>query len=451
MNLSLADWLALILLIILAYLGIVFALAKRGVLEKYNLSLAGPVLMVHTKRGRALISWLAESSQRFWVSFGWLAVCVCAVVMVGMSVLLVWELSIITQIPKAALPSPRMYLGLPGVNPLIPIWYGIVALVVAIIIHEFSHGILARIADVPIKSMGLLFFVLPIGAFVEPDEDVLKKIDIRQRVKVFAAGPTMNIIVALLAAGIFSWFFMASIQPSAEGVLVSAVEVDWPAYEAGLRPGMLIQKINNTTISDEDAFQYAMARTHANQTVAITVRVRGSAKTLNATLANKYDYYYALDPRLALPEYNGTGFLGIAVSNPERLSAFLARPLRSADDFKGTVANAVEYGAGLVFRRFIPFPQWFTDIYEPTGALAFLPEPVFWTLANLSYWIFWLNLMIGTFNALPVLPLDGGYLFKDAVAAVLKKREKLVKYIGYGMAAAFWGMILWLILAPRIL
>ena len=32
-------------------------------------------------------------------------------------------------------------IGLPGLNPVIPLWYGILALVIAMVVHEFSHGI----------------------------------------------------------------------------------------------------------------------------------------------------------------------------------------------------------------------------------------------------------------------------------------------------------------------
>jgi len=54
------------------------------------------------------------------------------------------------------------------------------------------------------------------------------------------------------------------------------------------------------------------------------------------------------------------------------------------------------------------------------------------------YWIFWLNLVVGLFNILPIVPLDGGYLFNDAVNSLLRRvkkdmsnerREKIVKNI----------------------
>ena len=54
------------------------------------------------------------------------------------------------------------------------------------------------------------------------------------------------------------------------------------------------------------------------------------------------------------------------------------------------------------------------------------------------YWIFWLNLAVALFNVLPMVPLDGGFLFNDLVDTTIKKlkkgfptekREKIVKNI----------------------
>ena len=59
--------------------------------------------------------------------------------------------------------SPKMMIGLPGLNPIIPLWYGILALVVAMVVHEFSHGILSRVADVksniPLPTFAMVFYL----------------------------------------------------------------------------------------------------------------------------------------------------------------------------------------------------------------------------------------------------------------------------------------------------
>ncbi|MCW4035472.1 MAG: hypothetical protein NWF03_08930, partial [Candidatus Bathyarchaeota archaeon] len=70
--------------------------------------------------------------------------------------------------------GPASYLMLPGINPILPILYGWLAIVCAIVIHEGAHGVIARNQGLNVKSSGLMFFlIIPIGAFVDVDEDQL--------------------------------------------------------------------------------------------------------------------------------------------------------------------------------------------------------------------------------------------------------------------------------------
>ena len=51
--------------------------------------------------------------------------------------------------------SPTANLLLPGLNPYVPIVYGWIAIVVAVVIHEASHGIVARSLGMRVKSAGI--------------------------------------------------------------------------------------------------------------------------------------------------------------------------------------------------------------------------------------------------------------------------------------------------------
>jgi Zn-dependent protease len=89
--------------------------------------------------------------------------------------------------------SPGGTLLLPGVN--LPFFEGILALIAILIVHEVSHAVLARIAKVPIKSSGMVFFgIIPMGAFVEPDEKKLERVDRIRQTRVLVAGPTANFV-----------------------------------------------------------------------------------------------------------------------------------------------------------------------------------------------------------------------------------------------------------------
>src|SRR5256884_6918459 len=196
---------------------VLYALQRRGLLEPRGLQpsaqAGGPFLMGKTVRGRQWIDRLARPA-RFWRFFGDLAIVLVGITMVGTTLLLLWEATLV-QSPavRGNPPSPDLLLGLPGINPIIPLGYGIFGLAVAIILHEFSHGILARVAKIKIRSLGLIFLIFPIGAFVEPDEEELRALPRRDRARLFAAGPATNIVLAILFAGVFSSVMAASGQP----------------------------------------------------------------------------------------------------------------------------------------------------------------------------------------------------------------------------------------------
>src|SRR5205809_1407653 len=199
---------------------LLYVLQSRGLLEPRGLSPspppAGPFLMWKTVRGRNLIDRLARP-KRFWRIFGDVAILLVALTMVGTTVLLAWEA---TLVQSAAIrgnpPPPETLLGLPGINPIIPVGYGILGLAVAIILHEFSHGILSRVANIKIRSLGLIFLIFPIGAFVEPDEDELRALPRRERARLYAVGPATNILLAILFAALFSAVMVTSVAPRSE-------------------------------------------------------------------------------------------------------------------------------------------------------------------------------------------------------------------------------------------
>ena len=91
-----------------------------------------------------------------------------------------------------------------GVAPLIPgldtpLFAGIIALIVILVVHEFSHGILASMLKVRLKSIGLLMFgLVPVGAFVEPDEKQVAKLPVMGQNKILAAGVSSNFLLMLV-------------------------------------------------------------------------------------------------------------------------------------------------------------------------------------------------------------------------------------------------------------
>ncbi len=93
--------------------------------------------------------------------------------------------------------SPGVTLILPGVN--IPLIEGIIALILILVVHEGAHATLSVIGRIPLISSGLAFFgVVPVGAFVEPDEKRLTSKPKEVQTHVVVAGSTANLLTAIV-------------------------------------------------------------------------------------------------------------------------------------------------------------------------------------------------------------------------------------------------------------
>lgn len=98
--------------------------------------------------------------------------------------------------------QPGGTLLLPGVN--LPFFEGIIALIIVLVVHEGAHAILSRIASVPLKSSGIVLFgIIPIGAFVEPDENILRGTPQREQTRVLVGGSTANFLTSVVCFSLF--------------------------------------------------------------------------------------------------------------------------------------------------------------------------------------------------------------------------------------------------------
>jgi membrane-associated protease RseP (regulator of RpoE activity) len=526
------------LIVFLAWVALVYVLNKRKWFAKHNMSLMGPAVMWRTNRGKAAVERLS-SYERLWKFYGKACLWICAGAMVTIMVLLLWEATLVSKISKA--PSPELILGIPGINPIIPVGYGILALVIGIAVHEIAHGIMTRNGGMRVLSLGLLFLVFPIGAFVEPDEKQIQTTTRSKRSKVFAAGPATNILVGLAILFMFSSLMMSSLEPVHDGALATGVVVGSPlevagvlpnslivsvggtqitsladldsrvatdpgeavtveyyykgdlktvsgvadgivvayaaeefaAYESGMRPGMILASINGTSIGNLDALTSTMAQARAGQTVDVVVMsLNGTSKAfevnesiMTITLSDKWDYYDRYDPGANKDAYHGVAYLGggflylgVDASDVQFYSNVLAHPFRgdkSVNDYSMSWLRLI----ALPFLDLAPVHSPITDLYHPGGYLAWMPDTAFWLIANSLYWIFWINLMVGLTNVLPMVPLDGGYIFKDAFDYILTKvakrspKEKIALWAGNFvtlLSLFVFGLILWQLVGPAL-
>lgn len=219
------NGLYLVLLIVILWIGILAVLAKPMSKTK-NFSLYGPMLMIKTSKDRKILD---RVSAKFpGIAFSKFSVAIFLVWGILSLAFLIYEAILLTQIRVVASPPLNEYLVIPGINPAIPIFYGTFALFVGVVIHELMHGIVARKHNIQVKAVGALFFVVPIGAFVEPDQEEIEKTDPVIRRRIFASGAGVNILIAGLTLLIVLGLMMPAAQPVHQGFYVNSVSANSP-------------------------------------------------------------------------------------------------------------------------------------------------------------------------------------------------------------------------------
>ncbi|MEF8879460.1 MAG: site-2 protease family protein [Candidatus Thermoplasmatota archaeon] len=454
---TMIDWLLVLVSLLALYFIAVLVLKRVGFFEKYNLSLYGPALMFRTKRGIGFLKRLAKR-KRFWKSYGNFGIGFCIIAMICMVSVFVFQFwMLIYELQpqeRANLPGLRFALALPGINPVLPLeytFYILLAFVVAIIVHEFSHGILSIAERIKVKSLGLLYFIIPVGAFCEPDEKELEEAKIGKRMRVYSAGPLSNFAVAFAVLLLFSFVFMSAVQPIGGAHVLSNFE-DSPAGEISLSTGSVITSLNDTKLDSPNEFSTAISNTSPNQTVNITYIYRRETFNKQVELTNKYDFYveHDVDKEKLNKSLKNNSFLGVNFVNVDYFVSSLKRPI--SYDFPGSFL--VLYGLPFLgYQGYNPIASPFNEALIVQGPLSAIPTPLFWAITTALFWILWLNLLVGLFNVLPMGPLDGGFLFKDAIGAVILKlrkniseerKEKLVQRISFTVSL----IVLFLVLMP---
>jgi membrane-associated protease RseP (regulator of RpoE activity) len=87
---------------------------------------------------------------------------------------------------------------------------------------------------------------------------------------------------------------------------------------------------------------------------------------------------------------------------------------------------------------YIPFSDTLVPFYtSPIG-------PSWSSLANLFYWVWFVNFNVAIFNALPIYPLDGGRIFNIALKRYFGKKmsEKTIYRVTVGVAVGCLAIVL---------
>ncbi len=209
--------LEIILLAVVLWIVLLVILTPQ-IRKSRHISFYGPAIMVKALKNRGWLDKLAKIFPRELTSRA-VVVATMAFLLMGVAFLL-FEAYLSLQIKATSAPSVSSFLILPGINPFIPVFYGTFALVFSVVIHEIMHGVIARKNGIRVNSVGALFLVIPIGAFVEPDQEEISKADPVIRRRVFAAGPATNLILAIIFFVLLVGVMMPAASPVHDGVYI---------------------------------------------------------------------------------------------------------------------------------------------------------------------------------------------------------------------------------------
>ena len=442
------DW-SFILLLILSWYILLRIWENNGTLDRWNASrVFGVILMVRSKRGLKLLDKTVKP-RGFWRFYGEVSlwVCIFSMLMVGLLMIIAFITALVTP-PQTPPPSASELVAIPGLNPVIPLGWGALAFIVALVIHEFGHGLQARAHGMRIRAFGLLQLgPLPLGAFAEPQYEELTNAPSKERMRMFAAGPATNIfaaIVCLMFLGGLAGQFVAS----DDGVHVRGIVQEEGAYNAGLEPWDTIQSIDGQAVTNVDDFYDIMAVYSANDTIAITViHQNGQVETLNATLSDKYDYYVDLGWSKSNLEglgiEKGDPFLGVeGLSGGTAGIDRLAGPLSPRWD-GNILQKSVMVPFHTLSMMIVPFELQGVAMHPFEESLLEADENPFAQtlgtngllfLVNLFFWLLWVNILLGFTNLIPMVPFDGGHMFKDMLRGILNGVKRL------GRKLKFWDI-----------
>lgn len=335
------------------------AIVFKNQLTDHGVEVNFPLLMWRTQRLRGFIDRLANRAPRFWKWYMNLGIVISTGFMILMAVALVYSLKTLMDAPTVSLVVPGVEV--PGSPIFIPLLAGLIALATVLIVHEFSHGILSRVEKININSIGLLLFAIIPGAFVEPDEEELNELSRPAKMRIYVAGSMANLTLAAIAMIIMMVIssFIVPVVFEDDGVVINRLTSDGNAINH-MSEGMVIRSINNLTVNDMASFQKATNTLKPNETVNIHT--------------DQGDYTFQLKSN---PMNRSLGFMGVQVNA------------------NNVVADGFD-----------------NQFYTP---LLWLLMP----LSDLLFWIYFLNFAIGTFNLLPMKPLDGGHLFENLLSYIM--------------------------------
>jgi len=327
--------------------------------------------------------------------------------------------------------GPRGVLLIPILNPFFPVTYGLIALIITLVIHEAGHGIVARVHNIRVESTGILLFLgIPVGAFVNIEQELLVKASMKQKSAILTAGALNNMILAAISL-ITLYFVISTLTPiatsdeSKTGVVVMSVNDGSLASKIGLSKESIIQTIAGQKVHGVDDLGNIL-RSNLGHNIPITWQDKTGQKITRS---------------ISLPPFaSNRGILGIAITditpNPSLVlqrykSWFTSNPI--------ALLAPPTLGQGMLL---VPYSDLMAPKYESNILGSSFP-----IIANILFWIWFINFNVGIFNALPITFLDGGSWYSSLIESRTQKAS-MVKNASLLLSLIMIGIVIMSITLP---
>lgn len=324
-----------------------------------------------------------------------------------------------------------------------------------VFIHEYGHYIVAKFCGVRIEEFSIgfgkelfgfkdksktkwKFCILPFGGYVKmygdknqasvPDYEVVKKMsaherkisfigkNVYQRFAIVFAGPLANFILAIL---LMTFLFYRNGLNIVEPV-VSDVVADSSAFEAGLKKGDKILKVNNQEIQDFSEIK-AIVLTGLEPVITLEI-LRENGEIITKEVAPKLT-----SQKDVFGDENKVRTIGIIADK------FSSIELNLWQSFVQSNKEVVRISASILktLGQLITGQRSVKELGGPVKIAKYSGKTMDIGLEMVIWFMAMISINLGVMNLLPIPVLDGGHLFYYIIEAVRGKALP-VKIQNYG-------------------
>ncbi|HEY2301463.1 MAG TPA: M50 family metallopeptidase [Acidimicrobiales bacterium] len=340
----------------------------------------------------------------------------------------------------------------------------VAALIVMIMLHEFGHFITAKWADMKVTEYFLGFGprlwsirkgeteygvkALPFGGYVkitgmtnieevDPADEArtYRQQSYPRRLSVALAGSTMHFLIALVL--LFTLFFVTGRPGSPTNQVGSLYRLSTgpsPAQTAGFRVGDRIVAVDGRRFNNLDQ-QGDYIRSKPGQQLDVTVERDGRTVDLFPTPADLSKVTVEGAPAEQTPT-QPQGFIGIGYYVPTLRYGFISSINRTGGLFVDISARTFDalgsllsahgvssYGHMLTNTKAADAPNA-VRFSSPVGIVRVANQAAKTGISDVLTLLILINIFVGIFNLLPLLPLDGGHVAIATYEAVRSRKGR---------------------------